>query len=192
MGPFSGVADANAGVLTGRSPVLLRDLVGVSGEEWVGLPDAPTPVTAEPAWATAPAVAEAAVLGERLRADGAEVLARFEGGHLAGAPAITRHRVGEGTAWYLGAVLSDAALIAVLDDALDAAGVTGVVPERVLPEDVEAIRRGAALFLLNHGEGTRHVTVPGPHRDLLSDADVDGQATLAPGAAMVLIERHAE
>jgi beta-galactosidase len=172
--------------------VLLRDLVGVSGEEWVGLPDAPTPVAAESAWTTAPARAEASVLGERLRADGAEVLARFEGGHLAGAPAITRHRVGEGTAWYLGAVLSDAALDAVLDDALDAAGVTGVVPERVLPEDVEGIRRGDALFLLNHGGETRHVTVPGPHRDLLSDADVDGQATLAPGAAMVLIERHAE
>ncbi|KAF2413954.1 beta-galactosidase [Microbacterium sp. B35-04] len=192
VGPFSGVADAHAGILTGRSPVLLRDLVGVSGEEWVGLPDAPTRVAAESAWTTAPAVAEASVLGERLRADGAEVLARFEDGHLAGAPAITRHRVGEGTAWYLGAVLSDAALAAVLDDALDAAGVTGVVPDRVLPEDVEGIRRGDALFLLNHGEGTRHVTVPGPHRDLLSDADVDGQATLAPGAAMVLIERHAE
>ncbi|HKP08467.1 MAG TPA: beta-galactosidase trimerization domain-containing protein, partial [Microbacterium sp.] len=192
VGPFSGVADASAGILIGRSPVLLRDLLGVSGEEWVGLPDAPTPVTVEEAWTTAPAAVEASVLGERLRADAADVLARFGAGHLEGAPAVTRHRVGGGTAWYLGAVVSDDALAAVLDDALDAADVAGVLPDRVLPDDVEAVQRGEALFLLNHGDQARGVTLPGPRRDLLSDADVEGRLTLAPGAAMVLIERHAE
>ncbi|WP_203579958.1 beta-galactosidase [Microbacterium hibisci] len=194
VGPFSGVADGNAGILTGRSPVLLRGLVGVSGEEWVGLPDAPTPLAVEPAWGAglAAAATTATVLGERLRPEGADVLARFASGHLDGAPAITRHRVGEGTAWYLGAVVSDDALAAVLDDALDAAGVAGVLPDRVLPDGVEAVQRGEALFLLNHGDETGHLTVPGARRDLLSDADVDGQVTLAPGAAMVLIERHAE
>ena len=192
VGPFSGVADGNAGILTGRSPVLLRDVLGVSGEEWVGLPDAPTPLVAEQCWTTAPAAAEASVLGERLRTDGADVLARFGAGHLVGAPAITRHRLGDGTAWYLGAVVSDDALAAVLDDALDAAGVAGVTPDRMLPDDVEAVQRGGALFLLNHGDQARRVTLPGPRRDLLSDADADGQVTLAPGAAMVLIERHAE
>jgi beta-galactosidase len=192
VGPFSGVADANAGVLTGRSPVLLRDLVGVSGEEWVGLPDDPTPLAVEPHWDSAPATPEAGVLGERLRAEGADVLARFASGHLTGAPAVTRHRVGAGIAWYLGAVVADDTLSAVLDDALDAAGVTGVLPERVLPDGVEAVRRGAALFLLNHGDQAQHVTVPGRRRDLLTDADVEGRVALAPGAAMVLIERHAE
>lgn len=192
VGPFSGVADVNAGILTGRSPVLLRDVLGVSGEEWVGLPDAPTPVAVEPTWTTVPAEVEASVLGERLRAEGADVLARFGAGHLEGAPAITRHRVGDGTAWYLGAVVSDDALAAVLDDALDAADVVGVLPGRALPEGVEAVQRGEALFLLNHGEQERRITLPGPRRDLLSDADVEGQLTLASGAAMVLIERHAE
>ena len=192
VGPFSGVADASAGILIGRSPVLLRDLLGVSGEEWVGLPDAPTPVVVEQTWTTAPAAVEASVLGERLRADGADVLARFGAGHLEGAPAITRHRVGGGTAWYLGAVVSDVALAAVLDDALDAAGVAGVTLDRVLPDDVEAVQRGGTLFLLNHGKRDRSVTLPGRRRDLLSDADVEGRLTLAPGAAMVLIERHAE
>jgi beta-galactosidase len=172
--------------------VLLRDLLGVSGEEWVGLPDAPTPVAADPAWATAPPRAEASILGERLRAEGAEVLARFGAGHLSGAPAITRHRVGDGTAWYLGAIVSDDALAAVLDDALDAADVVGVLPGRALPEGVEAVQRGEALFLLNHGEQDRWMTLPGPRRDLLSDADVEGQLMLASGAAMVLIERHTE
>lgn len=192
IGPFSGVADANAGILTGRSPVLLRDLLGVSGEEWVALPEEPTPLVADPAWAMAPARAEASVLGERLRSDGADVLARFESGHLAGAPALTRRAVGAGTAWYLGAVVSDDALAAVLDDALDAAGVAGVTGERLLPEGVEAVQRGDALFLLNHGARARSLTLPGARRDLLSDADVEGRLTLAPGAAMVLVERHAK
>jgi beta-galactosidase len=89
-------------------------------------------------------------------------------------------------------VPSDDLLAAVIDDALDAAGVAGVTADSVLPDDIEAIRRGPALFLLNHGQAVRHVTVSGRLRDLLTDADVDGQATLAPGAAMVLIERHAE
>ncbi|MFC0198680.1 beta-galactosidase trimerization domain-containing protein, partial [Microbacterium arthrosphaerae] len=132
-----------------------------------------------------------------LRDEGAEVLARFDGGHLAGAPAITRHRVGAGTAWYLGAVPSDEVLDAVLGEALAAGGVTGAV--RVgslaggrLPEGIEAVRRGDALFLLNHGDAAAHLSVPGHHRDLLSDADVDGELELAPGAALVLIERHAK
>ena len=90
------------------------------------------------------------------------MLARFGPGHLEGAPAVTRHRVGAGTAWYLGAVLSDDVLAAVIDDALDAAGVVGVTADRVLPDDVEAVRRGPALFLLNHGPEVRHVTVSGP------------------------------
>jgi len=192
VGPFSGVADGNAGILTGRAPALLRDLLGVSGEEWVGLPDAPTPLRVDEAWTTGPAEAQAVILGERLRADGADVLARFDSGHLAGAPAITRHHVAGGTAWYLGAVVSDDALSTVLDDALDAAGVVGATSDRLLPDGVEAIQRGEALFLLNHGETAGRVTLPGPRRDLLSDADVDGQVHLAPGAAMVLIERHAE
>ncbi len=193
VGPFSGVADRDAAILLGRSPVLLRDLVGVSGEEWVGLPDEPTALAVEPAWVTAPTAAlRAGVLGERLRADGAEVLARFDGGHLDAAPAITRHRVGAGTAWYLGAVVEDAALGAVLDDALDVAGVTGATADRALPDGLEAVQRGEVLFLLNHGRTTGRVSVPGARRDLLSDADVDGQAILAPGAAMVLIERHAQ
>lgn len=196
IGPFSGVADANAGILQGRSPVLLRDLVAVSGEEWVGLTDEPTALTVEPDWASGPTIAvdarSASILGERLRAEGADVLARFGPGHLEGAPAITRHRVGAGTAWYVGAVVSDDVLATVIDDALDAAGVVGVAADRVLPDDVEAVRRGPALFLLNHGPEVRHVTVSGPLRDLLTGADIDGQITLAPTSAAVLIERLPE
>ena len=185
VGPFSGVADANAGILQGRSPVLLRDILGVSGEEWVGLPDEPTPLDIAPEWASAGgATHTASILGERLRTDGAEVLARFASGHLSGAPAVTRH----GTAWYVGAVLSDDALSAVIGDALAASGVEGEVA--ALPADVEIVRRGDALFLLNHGAQEREVDVPGPWLDLLSGAAIDDRLSLARDTAAVLVARH--
>ena len=184
VGPFSGVADRNAAILQGRSPVLLRDVLGVSGEEWVGLPDEPTPLEVAPDWK--PGLAGwAEILGERLRDEGADVLARFASGHLAGAPAVTRFRAGEGTSWYLGAVVSDDVLGAVIGDALDAASVAGVVAG--LPDDVEAVRRGSALFLLNHGAEARDVAVEGAHDDLLSGNRIDGGFTLAPHSAAVLV-----
>ncbi|WP_243076134.1 beta-galactosidase [Microbacterium sp. SS28] len=191
VGPFSGVADANAAILPGRSPALLRDVLGVSGEEWVGLPDAPTALEIAPEWTTGRAAAAglptAGILGERLRAEGADVLARFAAGHLAGAPAVTRHHAGEGTAWYLGAIVSDDVLGAVLGDALEAVDVRGVVLD--LPDDVEAVRRGAALFLLNHGSTERIVTAAGRWRDLLSDAPLEDAVAIGPGDAVVLTDR---
>ena len=54
IGPFSCVADVNAGILQGRFPVLLHDLVGVSGEEWQALPDEPTPLAMSSIWDAAP------------------------------------------------------------------------------------------------------------------------------------------
>ena len=183
VGPFSGVADANATIRQGRSPVLLRDLLGVSGEEWIGLPDDPTPLEVSPDWASAAGGPHtASILGERLRADGAEVLARFGSGHLAGAPAVTRH----GTAWYVGAVLSDHALSAVIGDALDAAGIEGELT--AVPGDVEVVRRGPALFLLNHGGEARNVEVPGRWRDLLSGALFEDRVALDPGSAVALVD----
>jgi beta-galactosidase len=85
--------------------------------------------------------------GEIVRVDDAEVLAAFVGGMLDGRPAITRRRDG-GTAWYVATAPQD--LAAVVDAVLAEAGVLPEVPD--LPEEVEAVRRGGRLFLLNHGE----------------------------------------
>ncbi|MDN4483907.1 beta-galactosidase [Demequina lignilytica] len=186
VGPYSGVADERGHVLTGRSPARIADLLGASGEEWACLPDGDTALAATDAWPSAPAELTATILGERLRADDAEVLATFGVGHLAGLPAITRRRVGEGSAWYAGAVLGDAALAALLTEALDAAGVAGIVPGK--PADVEAVRRGDALFLLNHGDTEATVALATPRRDLLSGEVLEGAAVLAPGQTIVLIE----
>lgn len=190
VGAFSGVADERGHILNGRAPVLVRDLVGVSGEEWGGLPDEPTPLTltAEAAADLGTDAGTAAILGEKLRAEGAEVLASFAAGDLAGRPAVTRHAVGAGAAWYLGAVVDDDLLGAVLGRAVTQAGVAGILtttPEP-LPAGIEAVRRGDALFLLNHGDRAAHVPLPGTHVDLLTGETAEATVEVAPGDARVL------
>lgn len=230
VGPFSGVADENSQVRTGRFPALLADTLGVSGEEWAGLPDDGVPLTVSEAWDTGrDAQGEAAaarsgerevprhdvghratILGERLRADDAEVLATFADGHLAGVPAVTR-RVGTGGssagvrpgtgsdagagphtggAWYVGTVPDDALLAAVLRDAVAAGGVTGVLPDTANHPDLEAVSRGDALFLLNHGPGDVTVTMPGQYTDLLTETEMAGDIIVGGRGAVVLRERR--
>ncbi|GAB4083791.1 beta-galactosidase [Myceligenerans cantabricum] len=224
VGPFSGVVDADARVRTGRFPALLSEVLGVGGEEWAPLPDH---------GAALDTGGRATILGERLRVDGAEVIASFTQGHLAGGPAVTR-RTGvtrstaaggprgaeagatatndrhgdpaagprEGTAWYVGTVPDDALLATVLRDAVSRAGAGSVLPglrelnaARAAGAELEAVRRGDALFLLNHSgahdaPGTpAHVVVPGSWTDLLTGAAVTGEVTVAPGDGAVLVEK---
>src|SRR5690606_22649446 len=113
------------------------------------------------------------VLGELLRAEGAQVLASYAVGHLAGAPAATCPQVPgpggraavtpAGSAWYLGTVLPEPLLRRVLTDACERAGVTGVVPGLADLPGVEAVRRGDHLFLLNHSGSAARVPVAGEH-----------------------------
>ncbi len=195
VGPFSGVADANAQVHPGRFPVLLADTLGTSGEEWAPLPD--DGVELSPS-------GRATVLGELLRADGADVLATFGSGHLAGAPAITRHappsegRAG-GTAWYLGTVPDEDTLATVLRAALAAAGVEPALPGlarlnegRAPGDEVEAVRRGDVLFLLNHSGEPARTNVPGTWTDLLTGTTVSGEVTVGPTDAVALLPADVE
>ena len=157
----------------------LADLLGASGEEWVALPDEGVPV--------AGASGTARVHGELLRADDATVVARFAAGHLAGAPAVTRRDLpGGGAAWYVGAVLDEPLLAAVLDDARTRAGVPAAVPGAVGLDDVEAVVRGDVVVLLNRGDDAAQVPLPGAWTDLLSGADVVDVVDLAPHDAAVL------
>jgi beta-galactosidase len=73
----------------------------------------------------------------------------YPDGPLAGAPAITRHRAGTGSAWYLTARLDEPGLDRWLGRILDAAGIAPTVPG--LPSTVDAVHRGRYLFLINHG-----------------------------------------
>ncbi len=181
IGPFSGVADERGHILTGRSPALLRDLIGASGEEWVALPDAG--VALAPENGRHPA-SVASVLAEKLRSDGAETVVAFAEGDLAGRPVVTRR----GGAWYVGAVVDDALLDGIVGDVLEAAGVAGALAEPV--PGVEAVRRGDALFLLNRSLEDATIPLPGAWIDLLTDDEMDEHVTVPRGDARVVTERR--
>jgi beta-galactosidase len=57
-----------------------------------------------------------------------------------------------------------------------------------MPVGLEAVRRGSALFLLNHGAEAAQVTLPASMHDLLTNSEVGRAVAVEPGAAMVLIE----
>ncbi|MCK2216513.1 beta-galactosidase [Actinomadura sp. ATCC 31491] len=208
VGPFSGVVDPDGHIRTGRFPAPLRDVLGASGEEWLpvegevrcrwtgprdgraGGPQEERSAALQEERSTASQNGPGFTAGtwtELMAAEGAEPVAEFTEGDLAGRPAILRHRSGDGIAWYVATMPEPAALAEVVARALADAGVRGAVAE--LPPGVEAVRRGEVLFLLNHGSSAATVPVPGRAEDLLTGAVTEGgPVTLAPRAVVAL--RH--
>jgi beta-galactosidase len=177
----SGLVDQAGQVRLGGYPGALRGLLGVRVEEFFPLADGDVlPLSNE---------ATGTLWSELAEVSGAEVLASYAAGPLAGRPAVTRHDVGQGSAWYLSTQLDDAAHDQVIGAALAAAGVAPVMPG--LSAGVEAVRRCGAngrswLFLLNHT--TEPATVPASGVDLLTGVEVAGSVELPPGGGAVVRE----
>ncbi|MFJ2770825.1 beta-galactosidase [Streptomyces sp. NPDC087300] len=180
IGPFSGVVDAHDHLQDGGAPGPLREVLGVSVDEFWPVPDGAGVPLASGATAT--------VWSEWVETAGAETVDTYAAGPLAGQPAVTRHVHGAGVARYVSCHLPDD-IGDVLGPALDEAGVTPCAP---VPEGVEAtVRHGADasyLFLLNHTDGP--VSVDADGSDLLTGAPVRGAVRLAPLGAAVLRTPH--
>jgi beta-galactosidase len=182
---FSGMVDEDDHVLLGGYPGALRDLLGLRVEQLhpllsgdlVALDDG----TSASTWSEQ--IAITAGDGDHT----AEVLARYDGGALDGRPAITRRPVGEGAAWYVSTRLDQSGLEHLLDQVLDAAGVTAPVEA---PHGIEQVRRrgddGSYLFLISHRDDEVHLDVRG--HDLVSGLDLDGRLTLPAGGVAVVRE----
>ncbi|MGH8861103.1 MAG: beta-galactosidase, partial [Jatrophihabitantaceae bacterium] len=141
---FSGIVDECDRVRLGGYPGALRELLGVRIEEFYPLA-AGEHVALDDG-------SSGRVWSELGRADGAEVLASYAAGPVAGSPAITRRSAGSGHAWYVGTELDRDALDSVLGRVLDEAGIAPAVTG--LPDGVEAVRRvgpdARYLFLMSH------------------------------------------
>ncbi|QDP96140.1 beta-galactosidase [Microlunatus elymi] len=181
LGPFSGVADVNGHVRRGRFPVGLSDVLGLSGEQWLPLADR------DEVAVTSDLLGEGAVRlwSEQLRADGAEVVATFTGGPVDGRPAILHNPYRQGHSWYVGTVPSADQLRNLIMLVAERAGVRPAL--EAIPDGVEVVRRGDALFLFNHTLTTITVGLPGQWRDLLTDGRLTGSVDLGPEDAKVLL-----
>ncbi|NLP83112.1 beta-galactosidase [Microbacterium sp. CFH 90308] len=180
---FTGVADPSQQVVRGGYPGMLRDLLGIRVEEIRPLAD-------DERIALSGGV-EGELWSERVHLEGADAVATYASGPLAGSPAITRRSHGAGTATYISTRLTQPARDALLAELASARGIRPTVPGAIAL-GVEAVRRrGAAsdyLFLLHHGDAP--VRVQGRGTDLISGAA--DAFTLAAGEVAVIREIRSE
>ncbi|MCI3277845.1 beta-galactosidase [Streptomyces cylindrosporus] len=172
-GFLTGVADQDDRVRTGGMDARLRGLFGIRTlHEWWPLDEGETVETdgfRGTLWSE-----------EIEKGDGGTVEVAYKGGELGGLPAVLRN----GRAWYVSTLPEPHALRTLLAQVADGAGVRPVL--HGLPDQVEAVRRGDLLFVLNHGRESVTVEVPGSHQDLLTGATVEGEVTLGRYGVMVL------
>ncbi|MBK3645445.1 beta-galactosidase [Streptomyces sp. MBT33] len=172
-GFLTGIADEHDRVRTGGMDARLRELFGIRTlHEWWPLDEGESVETdAFPG----------TLWSEEIEKDeDASAEVTYKGGELDGMPAVLRR----GRAHYLSTLPEPDALRELLTAIAAEAGVRPVLPG--LPDQVEAVRRGDLLFLLNHGRDAVTVELPGSHRDLLTQATLEGSCTLDRYGVVVL------
>ncbi|GAA2363371.1 beta-galactosidase [Streptomyces carpaticus] len=179
---FSGIVDEHDAVHPGPHPGALREVLGLTVEEFQPL-RAGEQVTLEGPDGHR---LTADVWAETVVARGAEPVWTYADGPAAGCPAITRHELGEGTAWYVSARLDTAGL----DTVLAAAGLDAdIAPREELPRDVEVVCRegegGRYLFVINHTDADTEVTA-GDGTELLTGTRVTAALPVPAGGVRVL------
>ncbi|KOX10395.1 beta-galactosidase [Micromonospora sp. NRRL B-16802] len=180
---FSGIVDDNDHIRLGGYPGAFRELLGVRTEEFFPLREGEQVRLDDGSTAD--------VWTEWLHADGAEVLASYTDGPLPGVPALTRHPVGAGAAWYVGTRLDEPATDRLVARLLDEAGVRPAVR---VPSGVEVVRRRDGdrswLFAINHTDNEVRVPVSGT--ELLTGALCAGELTVPAGEVAVIREDRAD
>jgi beta-galactosidase len=176
---FSGIVDPTDTVHPGGYPGGLRELLGLTVEEFL-------PLRAD-GKVTLDGDLTGDVWAEDITLHGATAQWRYRDGPAAGRPAVTRHGHGTGTAWYVSTRLRGGDLDAVLRRAYADAG----LPVRSdLPDGVELVRRVGSgvtyLIAINHTD--RDATVPGQGVELLTGAFHAGELPVPAGEVRVLRE----
>jgi beta-galactosidase len=170
---FSGIVNENDAVHPGGYPGALRDLLGMTVEEFLPLREGER--------VTLDGGESGDMWAEHLVLDGAEAVRHYLDGPAAGGPAATRHRFGDGTAWYISTRLTGDDLSAVLREA-------GLLDRRGLPDDLELVRRrGPAhdyLIAINHSDRDASLTEDGD--ELLTGTRRSGEFVVPAGGVRVL------
>ncbi|KAB1925535.1 beta-galactosidase [Micromonospora noduli] len=176
---FSGIVDANDHIRLGGYPGAFRELLGVRTEEFFPLREGEQVQLDDGSTAD--------VWTEWVHPDGAEVLASYTDGPLPGVPALTRHRVGDGAAWYVGTRLDEQATDRLVARLLAEAGVRPTVSA---PSGVEVVRRRDSdrtwLFAINHTDTEVRLPVHGV--ELLTGGQCAGELALPAGEVAVVRE----
>ncbi|MDP9315338.1 MAG: beta-galactosidase trimerization domain-containing protein, partial [Chloroflexota bacterium] len=127
----------------------------------------------------------------QVTAPGVDVLAEYAEGYYAGAPALVRNTVGNGSAYYYGAVFNVDSAQALLRHM----GLASPVGDWLeLPRPVElCIRERAAtgeriIFLLNYSDAEQTIMLQKAVTDLLVEEQVQGEMVLPPYGVRMFAE----
>jgi beta-galactosidase len=189
---FSGIVDPDDAIRLGGYPGAFRELLGVRVEEFYPLLENQHVALADGSTGR--------IWSEALDLDGAKALTTYLDGPLHGKPAITRHDVGAGVAYYVSTLLDAASTARLLGGICDDAGVLGpgyqggaLRAPIIAATGVETVRRRASdgsdtsyLFVINHTD--REVDVPAAGDELLTHTPVTRMLRVAPGAVAVVRE----
>ena len=180
---FSAIVDENDAVHEGGFLAPLRSALGVSVEEHLPLREGVTTQVQ-----SGGNHFDAQIWQEHLALAGAEVRGWYTAGPAAGLPAVTRHRHGAGTGWYISTHLEPAGLATIMHEVYRDAGVRPAEHA----EGLEVVRRRGRdadyLVAVNHSDEPEPLVVFG--HELLTDTPADGSWTVPGGAVAVLRTRR--
>ena len=176
---FSGIVDVNDTVPLGAYPGQLRDVLGLTIEEFLPLRSGESVGLSDDTTGT--------VWADALLPSTAQVIATYTDGPAAGAPALTRNTLGSGAAWYLSTELDEPALGLLLERVLDEAGV-GFAPEATGVEVVTRHGESADYrFIINHSSDDVDVATGGADAvELIGGERVGREVTVPAGAVRIV------
>lgn len=184
MSFFSGIVDELDRVRLGGYPAPFRQLLGVHIGEFAPMVEGETyEVEISPH-----GTFRCDLWSDPIDLEGAEAVGVYRGGWLEGRPAVTRHRYGEGFAYYLGTRLDPGGMTILLRDI---AASKSLAPALDAPAGVEVLRRTTTerrfLFVINHGDETAELSLDHPWFDRLARREVD-ELSLGPFGVAILEE----
>lgn len=122
---MSGIVGQSDNVYLGGYPGPLREMAGV----WVEEIDALAPEQKNKAKFADGSTAACGLLCDLMHLEGAEALASYEEDFYAGMPAASKNTYGKGTTYYIATQFEEEGLAKILDQAVQEAGVSSVIPE---------------------------------------------------------------
>lgn len=122
---MSGIVGQSDNVYLGGYPGPLREMAGV----WVEEIDALAPEQKNKAKFADGSTAECGLLCDLMHLEGAKALASYEEDFYAGMPAASKNTYGKGTTYYIATQFEEEGIAKILDQAVQEAGVSSVIPE---------------------------------------------------------------
>lgn len=176
---FTAISDLNDHIYLGGYPGPLRELLGLTIEEFAPLMENQTVLLSNGY--------EANTWSERASATTANVIASYKNPALEASVAISRNLIGNGSAWYLGTSLNRKDMHDFIAKVLKDAGISQTL---VTTAGVEAVRRAkdeqSWLFLVNHTNNDVKIQAKG--FELLTKQEIAGSFKLPAGEIAVIRE----